>query len=486
MRSFSVAASCLWVLLVASSTCAEGVVLYDFYADWCGPCRAMAPVVTRLEREGVTVRRINVDRHPDVARRFGVQQLPTFVVVVDGREWGRLIGAVPEQQLRALIRTARARRTEGAVSGGRRSSAPNEIGERLLRCSVRMYRETAGARFYGSGTIIYASDTQAIVLTCAHLFQSTSGLGQPVMVEWFGAEPPRTYRGQLIARDRNADLALVRIQTDRKLPAARVASTGLSLKPGTRLYSVGCDRGSRPRVYPTRLTAVDRYVGAPNYEILGAPRQGRSGGGLFTEDGELVGVCSAADPHGNGGLFAALGAVHYLLSAARLDHLYRSPAGPGDEAHEGRPVRFAHNEQPLLNHGPLTLPEPEHLKVARAATDASQGSSISQEGKASAPSRAHAEIICVIRPLGGSNQPSRVLVLRRADPKLIRLLEAHARSGGQPGTASLPTRPAPPAAVTVPASLTQPLSAERSAEATRGPWRPVGTERRTRLLAPRF
>ncbi len=485
MRSFVV--WCVWVLLAATSVSAEEVVLYDFYADWCGPCRTMAPVVSRLERDGVVVRRVNVDQQPDLARRFGVRHLPTFVLVVDGRERGRLVGAVPEHQLRALIQSARPGKPSGESTTAGRVAVPNEVAELLLRSSVRMYRQTAGARYYGSGTIIFATDTEAIVLTCAHLFRSNSGLGQAVMVEWFGTEPPRTYRGRLIARDRNADLALVRIRTDRRLPAARVASAAVSLTPGTRLYSVGCDRGSRPRIYPTRLTAVDRYVGAPNYEILGAPRQGRSGGGLFTERGELVGVCSAADPYGNRGLFAALGAVHYLLSAARLDHLYRSPGSPREERTESPPVRFAHNERRHIGNAPLALPEPEALSVADVSTGAAEKGQLGEGGEsASTRGGAEAEIICVIRPLGGSNQPSRVLVLRRADPKLIRLLEAHARFGAQGETAGMAEPSVPSSAVTVPASLTQPLSAERAAGPGNGPWRPARARRKTRLLAPRF
>ncbi len=482
------AVSCLWLLLqpIASLPAAE-VVLYDFYADWCGPCRSMAPIIARLEAEGTTVRRVNVDRHPELARRFAVRELPTFVVVADGQERGRLVGAVSEERLRALLRSARAGSSKPAGARSAVGSRRADLYRYLLEVSVRMYRETGGARYYGSGTIISATDTEAIVLTCAHLFRSSSGLGQTVMVEWFGTEPPRTYRGRLIARDRNADLALVRIQTDRRLPAARVGTEGMRLQPGTTLFSVGCDRGSRPRIYPTRLTAVNRYVGAPNFEILGAPRQGRSGGGLFTADGYLVGVCSAADPYGNRGLFAALGAVQYLLSAAQLDHLYRDRSVPTEPQPSSPPVRFAHSERTESAAPPLSLPSPEELKVA-AGSGASRVDEAPLERRSqSEPSgkrEASAEIICVIRPLGGTNEPSRILVLRKADPKLIRLLEAHARAGSSASSPQLPSVNIPTGGTAIPASFTRRvLEPEGNAHAS--PWRPARRPvPRPRLLVP--
>ncbi len=74
-------------------------VLADFYSETCGPCHMMHPILEQLaaRRAGeVAVIRINVERHPDLAREFGVRGVPTFVVVHKGAERGRQVGAMDE------------------------------------------------------------------------------------------------------------------------------------------------------------------------------------------------------------------------------------------------------------------------------------------------------------------------------------------------------------------------------------------------------
>lgn len=77
-------------------------VLIDFYADWCGPCKMMAPVVEKLAEkyEGkVKVGKVNSDDEPELAQMFQVMSIPNFVIIKDGKVVDRVIGAVPQKAL---------------------------------------------------------------------------------------------------------------------------------------------------------------------------------------------------------------------------------------------------------------------------------------------------------------------------------------------------------------------------------------------------
>jgi thioredoxin 2 len=84
-------------------------VLVDFHADWCGPCKMMAPVLDEVasSRAGsVLVAKVDTDRNPGVARRFSISSLPTLIVFRGGREVARELGAIPRPRLEALLSRA--------------------------------------------------------------------------------------------------------------------------------------------------------------------------------------------------------------------------------------------------------------------------------------------------------------------------------------------------------------------------------------------
>jgi thioredoxin 2 len=83
----------------------EAPVLVDFYADWCGPCRMVAPFVDRIAHDNVgklLVAKVDTDRAPNVAMRFGIRSIPTLIVFKGGKEVERSVGFEPER-LQALI-----------------------------------------------------------------------------------------------------------------------------------------------------------------------------------------------------------------------------------------------------------------------------------------------------------------------------------------------------------------------------------------------
>ncbi|MCD8117992.1 MAG: thioredoxin [Lachnospiraceae bacterium] len=80
-------------------------VLLDFWASWCGPCRMVSPVVDKIaeEREDIRVGKVNVDEQPELAAQFGVMSIPTLVVMKEGQEANRAVGAMPKAQIFALL-----------------------------------------------------------------------------------------------------------------------------------------------------------------------------------------------------------------------------------------------------------------------------------------------------------------------------------------------------------------------------------------------
>lgn len=80
-------------------------VLLDFYADWCGPCRMVAPIVHEIaeEREDIVVGKINVDEQPELAQAFGVMSIPTLVVMKNGEVVNQAMGARPKAQILAML-----------------------------------------------------------------------------------------------------------------------------------------------------------------------------------------------------------------------------------------------------------------------------------------------------------------------------------------------------------------------------------------------
>lgn len=80
-------------------------VLLDFYADWCGPCKMIAPVLEEIaaEREDVKIGKINVDQQMDLAIQFQVTSIPLLVVMREGKAVAQSLGAVPKQKILDMI-----------------------------------------------------------------------------------------------------------------------------------------------------------------------------------------------------------------------------------------------------------------------------------------------------------------------------------------------------------------------------------------------
>ena len=80
-------------------------VLVDFFATWCGPCKMIAPVIEQIaaENEGIKVCKVDVDEAPELAARFGVQSIPTLVVIKGGEVTATAVGFRPKADILAMI-----------------------------------------------------------------------------------------------------------------------------------------------------------------------------------------------------------------------------------------------------------------------------------------------------------------------------------------------------------------------------------------------
>jgi thiol-disulfide isomerase/thioredoxin len=332
---------------------ARGPAILDFHAEWCPPCKQMRPRVELLSKNNYPVRSIDVDEHPELAERYRIEGVPTFVVVdAEGKEIAREEGLIEARELADLFRNAVGPTpvTAGSRPEIRKASTTSNASGRLpnpWETVVRIRVHDRGTLGFGSGTVIDSNADESIILTCAHIFSvkgrqpSAKQFNLPVMVELFdgelGGPGGQTVRpigepipGEVIDYDFDRDVALVRIRPGQVVPAAKVVPPHWSPQARMGMYTVGCSHGEDATAWNTVIYSPSsryRVPGKQNYdaiECLHSPKQGRSGGGLFTEDGYVAGVCNFAFDQSVGrGLYASPRSIYAILDRNNFSHLYQ-------------------------------------------------------------------------------------------------------------------------------------------------------------------
>lgn len=466
-------------------------VLLDFYADSCISCRRMEPAIEQLAAAGYPVRRVNVNQYPALADRYGVNLLPSFVMLSNGRAIDGQVGETTFQRLEEMCRAAGSGRSNrqlplpagagagwvagagppipealprsdepqrgpaagldspvpghGPASGWRLAgprpvsspASPTPTVDRLIAATVWLRVQDAKGQSCGSGTIIDARGDEALILTCGHVFREFQGRG--IEVTLFGPRTGETIAGHLLHYDLKRDLGLLKIKIAGPVTTVRVAPAGYQAAPGARVINVGCAHGEPPTARLGRIIAVDKFLGPPNLQVSGLPVQGRSGGGLVSSDGWLIGVCNAADPLDSAGLYAALPCIQTVLAEAGLASVYGGQ--PRGAAVDGPLV--AVDPPPV----PKRMPRPSDLtesSVAAAAPSGRQAAPVpadrlqplsGQEQAALQEILARTaggdEVVCIIRSRSNPQAPSEILVLDHVSAAFLKQLAAAARADTQ-------------------------------------------------------
>lgn len=463
----------------------------DFSGTYCPPCRAMSPIVARLEREGLPIRQVDIDQDRALADRFHVTKIPTFVLVINGEEATRIVGPTTEAELRRLcnrIPQAAAAATpaptvqfasdppqsRAGVSQPLGTAAPPEVkkpngflqalgikgrGQTSIRAnndetpsaaqasaaavaannpmssSVRIRALIGGQISLGSGTIVHSEPGNTLIVTCGHIFRNIDDTSK-IEVDVFQNGKP--YVASIVGFDLAADVGLIRIPTHDSLSSTPLAPPTLTLAKAERVGCIGCSAGNDPTREQVTVTAVNKYDGPDNIECTGLPVQGRSGGGLFNADNQLVGVCIAAVMGEPLGVYAHVFTVHKLLDQHKLSHIYQ-PAAPAIEEMQNNfvadagpgemPGDFALEtvaEPPVDTAQPLVATEPaisESVDLVSAMSDIPAGD---------------AEVVVIIRSRSRPEQ-SRVVIINRASPKLLAYLNGELRPEGLAANRPAPT-----------------------------------------------
>lgn len=88
-----------------TSSVANGLVLVDFFAEWCGPCRMLTPIIEELANDvpSVLIFKVNIDESPETSQRYGISSIPTMLLLKDGQEVKKVVGLKDKDFLLALL-----------------------------------------------------------------------------------------------------------------------------------------------------------------------------------------------------------------------------------------------------------------------------------------------------------------------------------------------------------------------------------------------
>jgi hypothetical protein len=267
-----------------------------------------------------------------------------------------------------------------------------------------------------------------------------------VLVDLFPNGQLRTVEGTLISYDLTRDIGLVSFVPGIAVSPVRIAPAGHRFASGDAVFSVGCDDGREPSVRDSRITSIDRYLGPPNIEATGEPAQGRSGGGLFSQDGLLIGICNHGDPKDDEGIYASLPTIHWELDRVGQRRLYQlnaealamqglSPSRVEPRRLDANPKGNAHTVSPVAAANARLQDIP--------ASDLGRGNLEPGDVARNNLPPSDTEVICIVRSRGNPQARERVYVLEQPSSELLDRLARESR--GAMTASQVASRHVPPA-----------------------------------------
>jgi len=358
--SFLTAIAAVFLVGVTTGNPSEFVIM-QFSAKWCEPCKEMEPAIERLAQQGWIIRNVDIDLEKSIVQRMKVTHLPTLLVLKDGREIDRITGVHSSQELAKLLpgsqgelatKRAPSRNPSqtlepfpmleppSTTSPVQRKPEPMALATGLgpatdnkptsnnpmpvdpMSTTVRIKTEDENSVGFGTGTMIDQMNGEVLVLTCGHMFRDLKPSTR-VTVEAPVNGQLGQFNGTVIDyKYDDVDIGLLSFKPGVDVPVAKLLPVGSQLREGESVASFGCDAGADPTRRDSQITKLNRYLGPSNVEVAQAPVQGRSGGGLFNQAGQLIGVCYAADKELDEGLYSGPEVVYAQLSRLGLTRLY--------------------------------------------------------------------------------------------------------------------------------------------------------------------
>ena len=325
----------------------------------------------------------------------------------------------------------------------------------LISSSVKLRVDDGNGHSWGTGTIIDVRQSphsptgqEALILTCGHIFRESQGQGY-VEAHLFSDNSTVRVYGRCIFYDLEIDLALVAIAPPVPVRAAPIAPEGYQIQSFQQVWSVGCDHGGHPTIRTHQIMSVDR-ISTPRenrvpfhyVQVSGAPVSGRSGGGLFSANGYLIGVCNTACPTVNDGHFVPPHMIRHVLDTLHLSFVYQNPS-LGEPPRQTPPPMELAALSPLAPLVPLEpIPTAPSMVMATPAPMFAESQVDVGQGRLNWEGVEHrtqdgAEAIVIIRSPRNPEIPSDVIAMNRASE---RFLDALVNSPTQPArTMGIPT-----------------------------------------------